>query len=74
MLSGCRRKEMSKFFVPLIVTNTMLEAEEADLNNEYGDCIGIADALDVLAKTCYTGKEIIKEQWDIITKMYPVDV
>ncbi len=62
------------FPVPLIVTNTMIEAEEADLNNEYGEYIGIADALDTLAKTCYTGKEITKEQWNIITKRYPVDV
>lgn len=62
------------FPVPLVVTNTMKEAEEADLNNEIGEYYGIADALDVLGKNCYTGGEITKKQWELITMRYPVDI
>ena len=59
------------FPVPQIVTTTMQEAEEADLNGEYGEFVGIAGALDVLGKQCYAGHEITKEQWETIVNRYP---
>lgn len=58
------------FKVPLLLQNTMLDAEEAaktdrDLYETY------QDAIDMCCKMYYTEGILTKKQWDLIMRRYP---
>lgn len=59
------------FSVSELLSNTMAEAEEADLNGNNGEYMVLSDMLDVYAKNAYSCGKITKEQWDRICQRYP---
>lgn len=57
------------FKLPKTLENTIKEAEILDAENNI-EYICVADMIDVLAKQAYVGKQITKEQWDLLVMRY----
>lgn len=58
------------FPVPSDLQELFEQAEEADLSNDFGNYIMIADTIDTVAKNVCAAGGISSMQWDIICRRY----
>lgn len=60
------------FKLPKLLQNTIIEAEEADLDNNAGEYDCIVDAIDVLCKEYYVTGTFTQQQWELVVQKYPM--
>jgi len=59
------------FYVPDCLKNLMLDAEQADKDEDLGYYLMLADSIDVWAKNYYADGVITSKQWDLINMRFP---
>ena len=59
------------FEIPEVLRNLMNDAEEADMANDWGTYLNLADAIDVWAKNYYADGQLSSKQWNLICRRYP---